>query len=69
MFIEACGYGTFGDNCSRKCHCEQDTCNPVNGLCPSKCSAGWRGQTCSESKFSLLSIVTKSTTIVAQLFK
>lgn len=48
--IPGCGYGTFGSGCLLQCHCEQGTCDPVNGSCPTACAVGWQGKTCSEGK-------------------
>jgi hypothetical protein len=32
-FLE-CVSGTFGNNCSRNCHCVNQPCDPKHGTCP-----------------------------------
>lgn len=42
---EICPKGTYGDNCSFKCNCRNNTmCAPETGIC--SCEAGWKGQQC-----------------------
>lgn len=47
LFVE-CESGTFGNNCSSNCHCNNQTCDPINGTCPDAgCRPGYKGGTCS----------------------
>ena len=47
-FLE-CVSGTFGNNCSRNCHCVNQPCDPKRGTCPtSGCQRGYNGSTCSK---------------------
>lgn len=42
---QTCPEGTYGENCSNKCQCNNDAkCSPESGMC--LCLAGWRGQQC-----------------------
>ena len=44
----ACESGTFGNTCSRNCHCVNQACDPINGTCPDGgCQRGYKGTTCS----------------------
>ena len=44
----ACESGTFGNACSRNCHCVNQTCDPINGACPDGgCQRGFKGTACS----------------------
>lgn len=37
-----CQKGTFGNNCAKKCECENaDSCHPVDGTC--RCRNGFQG--------------------------
>lgn len=46
-FVE-CVSGTFGDQCSKSCHCVNQPCNLQNGTCPDGgCESGYNGSTCS----------------------
>ncbi|XP_041346934.1 multiple epidermal growth factor-like domains protein 11, partial [Gigantopelta aegis] len=41
-----CDPGTFGDNCSQFCHCEDGPCNYVTGQCTGGCKPNWVGEKC-----------------------
>ena len=42
-----CPYGTFGSNCTGRCHCSNnDDCSSHNGTCPNGCERGWTGISC-----------------------
>ncbi|XP_035688783.1 uncharacterized protein LOC118424341 [Branchiostoma floridae] len=46
----ACGFGTFGTNCSGVCNCGSGTCDPFRGNCTGGiCAAGWEGEKCSQA--------------------
>ena len=46
-FLE-CVSGTFGNNCSRNCHCVNQPCDPKHGTCPAGgCERGYKDLTCS----------------------
>ena len=37
-----------GNSCSSNCHCINETCNPINGMCPDgECKPGYKDHTCS----------------------
>jgi hypothetical protein len=45
-FLE-CVSGTFGNNCSRNCHCVNQSCDPKHGTCPvGGCERGYTDITC-----------------------
>ncbi|XP_069109356.1 uncharacterized protein [Argopecten irradians] len=48
-FHTACTNNTYGPDCNRTCHCAKSDCDRGTGICKIHgCTAGWRGQTCSE---------------------
>ena len=47
-FLVECTPGTFGENCDKKCRCENGAvCDAVSGRCPGKCIPGYEGTDCS----------------------
>ncbi|XP_041374108.1 protein jagged-1-like [Gigantopelta aegis] len=46
--VFVCDAGTFGDNCTMFCHCQDGPCNYVTGECSGGCKPNWTGHTCSE---------------------
>lgn len=49
MILKECGFGWYGESCSRPClgHCRDgSTCNHVNGQCARGCDSGWKGYKC-----------------------
>ncbi|XP_048243463.1 multiple epidermal growth factor-like domains protein 10 isoform X2 [Haliotis rufescens] len=44
--IYVCSPGVFGENCSNFCHCSNEPCHPVSGVCPADCRPGWQGDRC-----------------------
>ncbi|XP_041349419.1 protein draper-like [Gigantopelta aegis] len=46
--VYVCDAGTFGDDCSKFCHCLNEPCNHATGNCTGGCKQNWIGQTCSE---------------------
>ena len=43
-----CDSGWYGAGCIENCHCAEDVpCDPVSGICPTGCSQGYDGPTCS----------------------
>lgn len=46
MFLLACQYDYFGQDCSEKCNDTCTACNNVNGSCDSRCIPGWMGEFC-----------------------
>lgn len=52
-FSIECPSGYFGMNCNEKCsgNCiNKETCNHVNGVCPSECQDGFLGIHCNKCK-------------------
>jgi hypothetical protein len=42
-----CPIGSFGGNCLRNCHCEDDAvCSSAAGKCQNQCALGWVGSNC-----------------------
>jgi len=47
LFI-ACESGTFGQNCANTCHCINQPCDPITGVCPpGGCERGYTSSNCS----------------------
>ena len=46
----ACDNGTFGLNCSETCGQCIDYCNIADGMCPTGCLPGWKGNMCMQGK-------------------
>ncbi|XP_041374075.1 multiple epidermal growth factor-like domains protein 10 [Gigantopelta aegis] len=44
--VYVCDAGTFGDNCTRFCHCLNGPCDYVTGECSGGCKPNWSGHTC-----------------------
>lgn len=46
VFLKACPYGRFGQDCADECNDTCVGCNNVNGMCDSGCQPGWKGDYC-----------------------
>ncbi|XP_046560149.1 platelet endothelial aggregation receptor 1-like [Haliotis rubra] len=44
--IYVCSPGLFGETCCEFCHCAEEACDRVSGLCPGDCRPGWQGNRC-----------------------
>ncbi|XP_046374250.2 multiple epidermal growth factor-like domains protein 10 [Haliotis rufescens] len=45
--VDVCSPGTFGANCDKYCHCVEEVCDHVSGVCPGGvCRPGWATETC-----------------------
>lgn len=53
LIVSECDNMTYGMDCMMKCgHCaEEEPCNPVTGLCPKGCAAGWTGERCTSGVY------------------
>lgn len=50
VFLLACSYGFFGQNCTEKCRDTCTGCNNENGVCDRGCHPGWRGNYCDRGR-------------------
>ncbi|XP_046558975.1 multiple epidermal growth factor-like domains protein 10 isoform X6 [Haliotis rubra] len=41
-----CSHGLFGVTCNEFCHCAEEPCDHVSGLCLGDCRPGWQGDRC-----------------------
>ena len=57
----ACRTGTYGKNCNDTCgHClNPGECYHVNGTCVEGCEAGYQGNLCETSPYSIFSLSLK----------
>ncbi|XP_041348900.1 cell death abnormality protein 1-like [Gigantopelta aegis] len=46
--VYVCDAGTFGDDCSQFCHCQDGPCNYTTGYCTGGCKPNWTGANCNE---------------------
>nr|AJA37865.1 fucolectin-related molecule [Littorina littorea] len=48
--VYECANGTFGENCSRQCHCMSGHCNVTSGRCldTGQCRDGWTSASCDQ---------------------
>ena len=48
MFYLECPNNTYGIDCIAQCgHCgSNQSCDPVTGICPDVCQAGWLDERC-----------------------
>ncbi|XP_046558970.1 multiple epidermal growth factor-like domains protein 10 isoform X1 [Haliotis rubra] len=44
--IYVCSRGFFGETCNEFCHCAEEACDHLSGLCPGNCRPGWQGFKC-----------------------
>ncbi|XP_046344436.1 multiple epidermal growth factor-like domains protein 10 [Haliotis rufescens] len=44
--IYVCSPRLYGQNCNQSCHCAEEVCHPVSGVCPGDCRPGWQGDRC-----------------------
>jgi hypothetical protein len=57
LIFVACGSGTFGNHCSRNCHCVNQPCDPEDGTCPAGgCERGYDGIACNTGMWYLFNI-------------
>ena len=54
MYAE-CSNNMYGPACLTPCHCDQ-TCNPVNGVCPGQCNPGRHGDSCQKGEVQFLNV-------------
>ena len=53
FFSPACPRYLFGENCTRQCHCRNNTevCDSTYGVCRSGCAPGWVDSDCQRSQW------------------